>query len=153
MLIISIDNNYMKTINQLFFVMLYETANVLRNQLDKRLKPLGLSQAKWRTLLYLSLAEKQLTQTELASRMGIEGATLVGLLDRLTRAGWVERKNSAEDRRTKIVSLTTKAKKTLDLIHDTAHKLRDEVLANITKQDLTIGLKVLQEIKSQAEMI
>lgn len=143
----------MKASNELFFVMLYETANALRNQLDKRLKPLGLSQAKWRALLYLSLAEKQLTQKELALRMGIEGATLVGLLDRLTKTGWVERQSSASDRRSNFVCLTQKAQKTLESIHNTAYKLRDEVLQNVTMKDLAAGLKVLKQIKASADSL
>lgn len=143
----------MESINQKFFVLLYETANALRNQLDKKLKPLGLSQAKWRTLLYLSVAEKQLTQCELAARMGIEGATLVGLLDRLAKAGWLIRENSVEDRRSKIVTLTEKAQQTLDLIHAKALELRDAVLANTAQQDVSTSVNLLEQIKSRLEVM
>ena len=50
--------------------LLGETARTWRLKLDARLKPMGLSQAKWRTLLHLSLADEVLTQAEIAARLG-----------------------------------------------------------------------------------
>ena len=45
------------------------TARAWRIKLDKRLKPMGLSQAKWRTLLHLSIADHPLTQAEMAAQI------------------------------------------------------------------------------------
>jgi len=137
--------------HKVFSILLHETASAWRNKLDKRLEPLGLSQAKWRTLLHLSLAEHALTQRELASRMGIEGATLVGLLDRLAKDGWIVRKGVLNDRRSKTVHLTPKAQTTLIEIHKKADTLRNELLASVSKQELNICIKVLQHIKQSAE--
>lgn len=133
-----------------FPLLLHETASAWRNALDKRLKHLGLSQAKWRTLLHLSYANKPLTQTELANRMGIEGATLVGLLDRLANDGWIERRLGSRDRRSKEVHLTAKAHTTLNKIRDTANKLRDELLTPITNNEIEICSYILQRIRAQA---
>jgi DNA-binding MarR family transcriptional regulator len=38
---------------------------------------MGLSQAKWRTLMHLSLAGDALTQAEIAARLGVEEPTVV----------------------------------------------------------------------------
>src|ERR1041385_4429151 len=81
-----------------FGLLLFGTARAWRTKLDQRLRPLGLSQGKWRTLIHLSQGGNKLTQKEIAERMGIEGATLAGLLDRLENDGWVERRGSAADR-------------------------------------------------------
>ena len=59
--------------------LLHGTARAWRLKLDQRLKPMGLSQAKWRTLLHLSLAGDALTQAEIAERLGIEQPSLVTL--------------------------------------------------------------------------
>src|ERR1051325_9021679 len=85
--------------------LLHGAARAWRLKLDQRLKPMGLSQAKWRTLLHLSLAENTLTQSEIAARLGIEEPTLVNLLHRLEQAGWVSRKTAPHDRRCKTVHL------------------------------------------------
>ena len=63
------------------------TARAWRMKLDQRLKPMGLSQAKWRTLIHLSRAPEPLTQSQIAERTGIEEPTLVSLLHRLEKKG------------------------------------------------------------------
>ena len=63
-----------ETIGQL----VHETARVWRHKLDQRLRPLGLSQAKWRTIAHL--ARGHLTQCELAERLSIEEPTLARIL-------------------------------------------------------------------------
>src|SRR6266403_96059 len=88
-----------ETIGQL----LHGTARAWRLKLDDRLKPMGLSQAKWRTLLHLSIASDALTQAEIAARLGVEEPSVVTLLHRLEREGWVTRQSSPRDRRCKIV--------------------------------------------------
>lgn len=142
-----------RTLTERFPLILHETASIWRNLLDKRLKPLGLSQAKWRTLLHLSLAEKPLTQTELAARLGIEGATLVPHLDGLARDGWIIRKDVVLDRRSKTVELTEKSQDTLTQIHGTANQLRRELLSFIPESELQQCLHTLEKIKSKAETL
>lgn len=141
----------MQSLNEIFFELFSETAFTLRSKFDQRLKPLGLSQAKWRALLHLSLAEKPLTQTELANRMRIEGPTLVGLLDRLEKSGWIKRQLITNDRRCNNAILTEKAKKTLESIHLIANELRKELLLVFTKKELTTFTNLLQKIKNHAE--
>ncbi len=89
-----------------FGPLLHGTARAWRLKLDERLKPMGLSQAKWRTLLHLSVASETLTQAEIAARLGIEEPSLVTLLHRLENEGWVRRRNAPHDRRCKTVQLS-----------------------------------------------
>jgi len=79
--------------SETFGQLLHGTARIWRQKLDERLKPMGLSQAKWRTLMHLSLAEDALTQTEIAARLGVEEPTVVTLLHRLERESWITRKS------------------------------------------------------------
>lgn len=137
-------------INELGLV-LFGTARAWRTKLDQRLRPLGLSQGKWRTLVHLSLGGNKLTQKEIAERMGIEGPTLAGLLDRLQDDGWIERRGSAEDRRCKIVHLQRRSKAVLDKIFNAAHSLRTELVENIPQRDLETCIRVLRQIRAKAE--
>jgi len=137
-------------INELGLV-LFGTARAWRTKLDQRLRPLGLSQGKWRTLMHLSQGGNKLTQKEIAERMGIEGATLAGLLDRLETDGWVERRGSAADRRCKTVHLQRGSKAVLDKIFNTAHDLRAELLKDISERDLDTCITVLSKIRDKAE--
>src|SRR3954452_18189714 len=92
-----------------FGPLVHGVARAWRQKLDHRLQPLGLSQAKWRTLLHLSRADAALTQSQIADRLGIEEPTLVNLLHRLERTGWITRKTSSHDRRCKTVHLCMRA--------------------------------------------
>ena len=132
--------------------MLHGAARAWRLKLDERLRPLGLSQAKWRTLLYLSRAETGVTQAELASRLGIEEPTLVNLLHRLEDAGWVKRTVAQHDRRCKTVTLQRRARRVIDQIDATARELRGELMSQIRPTDLKTCLRVLQSVRTQAEM-
>ena len=137
-------------INELGLI-LFGTARAWRTKLDQRLRPLGLSQGKWRTLIHLSQGGNKLTQKEIAERMGIEGATLAGLLDRLQEDGWIKRRGSAADRRCKTVHLQRRSKTLLDKIFNTAHDLRHELIEDIPQGDLETCIRVLARIREKAE--
>ena len=134
-------------------LVLVETARAWRTKLDQRLRPLGLSQGKWTTLVHLSWGGDKLTQRELANRIGIEEATLAGLLDRLQTDGWIERRTSAHDRRCKTVHLLPRSKKILSRIFDTAQTLRQELIAEIPPQELETCMRVLMRIRDTAESV
>jgi MarR family transcriptional regulator for hemolysin len=134
-----------------FGLLLHGTARAWRLKLDGRLKPMGLSQAKWRTLLHLSIASGPLTQAEIASRLGIEEPTLVTLLHRLERGGWVTRRNASHDRRCKTVHLGKRAHQVITRINAAAAKLRHELLDDIPPSQLLICMRVLGAIRDRAE--
>jgi MarR family transcriptional regulator, transcriptional regulator for hemolysin len=134
-----------------FGPLLHGTARAWRLKLDERLKPMGLSQAKWRTLLHLSLAPGTLTQAEIAQRLGIEEPSLVTLLHRLEREGWITRKSSPLDRRCKIVLLGTRAQRVIARINAAADELRHELLADISNAELQTCIKVLTRIREKVE--
>src|SRR5947209_1246093 len=119
-----------------FGPLLHGTARAWRLKLDERLKPLGLSQARWRTLLHLSIAPQPITQAEIAARLGIEEPTLVTLLHRLEKAGWVARRDAEHDKRCKTVHLGPRARGVIRGINATAERLRSELIDGIPAQDL-----------------
>src|ERR1700688_81191 len=82
---------------------LHGTARTWRQAVDRRLKNLGVSQASWMTIAVAAKASRPLSQSELADRLGVEGATMVAMIDRLVKAGLVSREASTTDRRIKHV--------------------------------------------------
>jgi MarR family transcriptional regulator for hemolysin len=134
-----------------FGPLLHGTARAWRLKLDERLKPMGLSQAKWRTLIHLSRASVPLTQAEIASHLGIEEPTLVTLLHRLESDRWVTRKNALHDRRCKTVHLARRAQRVIAQIDTAAFKLRHELLDNISASELRTCIRVLDQIRKKAE--
>jgi MarR family transcriptional regulator for hemolysin len=134
-----------------FGPLLHGTARAWRLKLDERLKPMGMSQAKWRTLLHLSIAPGTLTQTEIAERLGIEEPSLATLLHRLENEGWIARKSSPRDRRCKMVRLGRRAQNVISQISAAAEELRYELMENISAADLRTCVRVLTQIHEKAE--
>lgn len=134
-----------------FGQLLHGTARAWRQKLDQRLKPMGLSQAKWRTLLHLSLAEDPLTQAEIAARLGVEEPSVVTLLHRLEREDWITRSCSQQDRRCKMVLLGRRAQRAIAQINSSANTLRHELLAGISASQLEICMNVLARIRERAD--
>lgn len=134
-------------------VLLQDTARAWRLKLDQRLRPLGLSQAKWRTLVLVNRAGDGVTQKHLADLMGIEGPTLVRLLDRLEADGWVERRVCPRDRRNRLIHLSAKSRDMLVRIESVAAGLRTEVLSGVAADDLEAFGRVLRHVRAHLDAV
>lgn len=121
-------------------------ARMWRGELDRRLKPLGLSEARWRALRHLAGAGGELTQGKLAEHLGIRGPTLVGQLDLLEGDGWVERRSAPNDRRSKVVSLTKDAGPLVEQIDSVILEVREELFARMDEDALRTCSAVLDEL-------
>ncbi len=100
---------------ELFGFKLVHLARCWRMRLDQQLKHTGLTQSKWNALVYLTRGGDGLLQKDLARYIGIEGPTLVRLLDDLQRQGLIERRSTHRDRRGKTIHLTDAAYPVLTL--------------------------------------
>jgi MarR family transcriptional regulator, transcriptional regulator for hemolysin len=132
---------------------LVETSRAWRTTLDKRLQPLGLSQSRWMVLLILEHHGDGMTQKSLSELLGIEGPSLVGVLDRMETDGWVERRVSVEDRRAKNVHRTGKAIEMTREIRQVADGLRAELLKGIPKNEIEQTMNLLQTLKQRFEQM
>ena len=122
------------------------TARTWRTKLDERLSHLGLTQARWLVLIHLSRMGGEAPQKELAFIVGVEGPTLVRVLDGLERMGLVQRMGVEGDRRARRVCLTPKADNVISDIMRIGLKLRGEALAGISDAELESFFRVLEII-------
>jgi len=122
---------------------LSDVARGWRNRLDERLRPMGLSCALWAVIRRLALGPVPLTQRELAAAVGIEGPTLVRLLDRLEQGGFARRVADPGDRRIKRVELTETARESWNASLRAGVELSLELLQGIPEKDLETTRKVL----------
>lgn len=96
----------MDDLEERFSNALHNTARAWRLAVDHRLKHLGVSQASWMTIAVIARAGSSLSQSEIADRLAVEGATMVSMVDRLVKSGFAIREPSLTDRRVKRVGLT-----------------------------------------------
>lgn len=130
-----------------------DVTRLWRTLINKRLKPTGLSQATWFTLIYLAQAEDGMVQTELAEQLGIEGPTLVRLLDRLEAEGLVERRPHECDRRCKVVRLTPAAEPVVHQVRLVGDEFRDKILADIPDEAVRQAVAVLLKMRERLESL
>src|SRR3979490_1778642 len=89
----------MSDLEERFSDALHSTSRSWRQAVDRRLNYLGVSQASWMTIAIAAKARSPLSQSELAEKLAVEGATMVAMIDRLVKAGLVMREASTTDRR------------------------------------------------------
>ena len=104
----------------------------------------GVSDATALPLILIGRLDGEPRQTALAEAVGIEGASLVRLLDQLCAAGLVVRKEDPTDRRAKVLSLTPTGKRTVIQMEAELTRLRERVFADVDTADLEAGLRVFQ---------
>lgn len=97
--------------------------------LDNEFQHAGLTAATWRPLLHLHLLGEGVRQKDLASSIGIEGPSLVRLVDTLAAKGLIERSIDATDRRAKLLCLTGPGRAVFARIHATVLNLEGELLS------------------------
>ena len=118
----------------------------MRTRLDERLAPLGLTQAKWLILLYLSRNGGAMPQKDIAERIGAEGPTVVRVLDGLSRMGLIERLGEPADRRVKTVRLTPRASAVLARITRITKEFRREMWAGVPAGDMAAHERVVMTL-------
>jgi len=122
---------------------LSRVARLMRTRLDERLAPLGLTQAKWLILLYLSKHGGTMPQKDIAECIGAEGPTVVRVLDGLERMGLTLRQGELADRRAKTVRLTAQATPVLEEITRITEGFRQEMWAGVAEEDRAAHERVM----------
>jgi MarR family transcriptional regulator, transcriptional regulator for hemolysin len=137
----------MSDLEERFSGALHNTSRAWRQALDRRLKFLGVSQASWMTIAVAAKAKGPLSQSELAQRLDVEGATMVAMVDRLVKAGLVVREPSLTDRRVKRVVLTPAGDLLYDRVRTEAAAFRKELLDGIDPKKLLVATELLENLQ------
>jgi MarR family transcriptional regulator for hemolysin len=137
----------MTDLDERFSSALHSTSRAWRQAVDRRLKYLGVSQASWMTIAVAAKARTPLSQSELADRLAVEGATMVAMVDRLVKAGLVVREPSTTDRRIKRVVLTQAGNLLYDKVRAEAAAFRKELLAKIDPNALLAATELLEGLE------
>jgi MarR family transcriptional regulator for hemolysin len=141
----------MPELEERFADALHGTARIWRQAIDRRLKNLGMSQASWMTIAVASKARSPLSQSELADRLGVEGATMVAMVDRLAKAGFVTRQPCQSDRRINRVVLTDEGNRLFETVKAEAAQVRKELLATIDPAKLAVATELLETLQGLIE--
>ena len=110
----------------------------------------GLSGAKWKVIAVLSLKEG-ITQKQIADMAFVEAPTLVPVIDKMEKEGFLIRKADPSDRRNNLIFMTKKSIDIVDPIIDCILEMRNMGLNKISKKDMETAKKVLEQIMINTE--
>jgi len=110
----------------------------------------GVSEAASAPLLWIERLGRDVRQNVLADAVGIEGASLVRLLDELQANGLITREPDPADRRANAVNLTEAGWAVVREVNEALMALRLEVFAGISRKDMEATLRVFAAIENAA---
>jgi MarR family transcriptional regulator for hemolysin len=116
-----------------------------RRAADLRLQPYDLTEATWLPLIRIARAPTPPRQKDLAASLFVDNSSVVRLLDNLEAAGLVERREG-EDRRAKIIVLTSRGRAIADKVEAVARGVRNDALAGLSGKDIETAIRVLEHV-------
>lgn len=123
-------------------------ARLWRRSANERLDRYGISHAAAMPLLALWQLGGKARQGAVAEQAGLEGPSVVRLIDLLVAEGLMDRREDPTDRRAKILVLTAKGRERMQEINAVLAELRGEIIAEFDHQDLRTAAAVLKRLQS-----
>ncbi len=123
------------------------TSQAMRRALDAELSREQITFRQWEVLAWLSHSG-EIAQGELADRMGVEAPTLAGIIQRMEKAGWLERTNCTEDRRRKKLHATDKAEAVWSRMVECCRRVRLQAIEGIPQEELATLKTVCERIRA-----
>jgi MarR family transcriptional regulator, transcriptional regulator for hemolysin len=128
------------------------SAKTFVKALDTELRErVGVTFGQWKVIVML-VNENGSTQKEIADRLGLEGPTLIPIIDKMEEERLVIRKVDPADRRNNRIYRTEKADELWDRMIECALKIREVSLRGIPEQNINVMRKVLEKISQNLRM-
>ena len=121
-----------------------------RKVVDRRLRPLGLTEAMWLPLMHLERATEPMRQKDLAASLGLDGSSVVRLLDGLEQAGLITRASHV-DRRAKTIDITSQGQETVRHVKELLQHDRRVLFSGVAEADLRTAFDVMHQIGGQLQ--
>lgn len=124
-----------------------------RSALDASLADMGLSDATWSPLLHIGRSGGGLSQKDLAARVGIDGSSLVRLLDILATKGLIERRQDPADRRANHLFLTPAGREAMADIQRLLNDIEARMLADLDDAEMEAMTGALERIEARIKAL
>jgi DNA-binding MarR family transcriptional regulator len=118
---------------------LYYTSSLLKKTADAFFRDHGLTDVQFNLMMLLFHQADEgegLTQVELSRMMLVNRANITGLVDRMEKAGLVERRALPGDRRYNTVVLTTHGRELLLKVQDAYRQTIERLMGGITHAEM-----------------
>ena len=128
-----------------------KTSHALKRALSACLADEGMTFRQWEVLAWLSV-NGDLSQAELADCMNIEPHTLAGVLRRMERDGWLERRCSPTDRRRNTIHPTDKAEEAWLRAVQCCQQVRSQAVSGLSREEIDQFKATCEKIRNNLSM-
>lgn len=129
-----------------FLSLLMVVARLSRVEADRRARQHGMTRAQWGILIHLQ-NKPGLNQKELSDILEVEPISVARLVDRLARAGLVERRADSRDRRVWRLHLLPAAAPLMSEIDRQKQQLSDFITQGLVEEERQTILVALKKMK------
>lgn len=124
-----------------------------RRVLEAQLVHAGLTDATWVPLVHLKETGGGISQKELAALVGVEGSSIVRVLDILERQGMIERRRDDSDGRTRLIHLTAEGEARVAAIRNELGRAEERMLCDLSDEDIDRTLTLFETIARRMDML
>lgn len=122
-----------------------KAAKNLADEFNRRLQEHGITRVQWIALFYIGKSDC-VFQKELSNLMNIKESSMVRLIDRMEKEGFVIRKKQEHDRRITMIILTEKGKKFREKVLPLGNEFQENATKGISTEELKIFKRVLEKM-------
>ncbi len=126
------------------------TSMSMRKQIEKSLRPLGLTQQQGKTLRIL-LHNPGSTHSDLERILRIEKPSVTNLISVMERRGWVVRRKDAQDARFKQIYLTSEGEALAGNIAETVDQTKERLMEALSDEETLLLRSLLQKLRKAWE--
>lgn len=127
-----------------------KVSKMMADEFNERLLKHGVTRVQWIAMYYL-LKNGKLSQKELADKMSIKESTVVRLIDRMQKEGYIGRKKDDKDRRISHIILTEKGKNRIEELLPEGQKMSDEFSKDISHEEIEVFNRVLEKFMNSCK--
>ena len=126
------------------------TANVFLRESQRLFRPHGLTAAQYNVLNVLAPHADGLSQRELSDLLVVDRSNVTGLLDRMEKAGWVQRADDPADRRVYRVTLTSAGRRLWSHVEPRYHEVVAHVTRGVSIKQMSECVELLRQLAASA---
>jgi len=144
------QNRPFVSLEQEVYLSILRTASELSYSVDQFFRPFDITPSQYNVLRILRGAgDNGLCRNEISERMVTATPDMSRLLDRMERAGWVQRERAEDDRRQVSTYITKSGRELLKRLETPTRDFVTRLFDGVAASDLKIVLKVNDRIRTK----
>lgn len=123
------------------------TGTLLKRSARRFFKDTPFTEAEFNLLIVLRHSDWPLSQNDLSTRLLVDKSNVTNLIDRLQRAGMIQRNPVAGDRRRYHITLTDTGRRQIDQFDPTYHAMVRQVMSRLDDDEYRTLIQLTRKVR------